>query len=69
MTATEILKIREIMGDNTDYFVGVAENIAQNVNKAITSVEVSKNSEFRDVFFHSKVVTSCYELSPQFFKA
>ena len=27
MTAIEILKIREIMRDNPDYFVGVTENI------------------------------------------
>lgn len=34
MTANEILKIREIILENPDYFVGVAENIAQTVNKA-----------------------------------
>ena len=51
MTALEILKIREIMRDNPHYFDGVAENIAQTVNKAITSMEVSKNNDFRNAFF------------------
>ena len=50
MTATEILKMREIMRDNPDYFIRVAENIARIVNKAITSMEVSKDNEFRDPF-------------------
>ena len=50
MTAIEILKIREIMRYIPDYFVGVAENIAQTVNKAITLMEVSKENKFRDAF-------------------
>ena len=44
----EILKIREIMLYNPDYFVGVAKNITRTVNKAINSVEVSKDNEFSD---------------------
>lgn len=43
MADIEILKIREIMRDNPDYFAGVTENIERTVNKAITFV-----------FFHSK---------------
>ena len=41
-----------------NFFVGVAGNIAQTVNKAITSMEVSKDSEFRDVFFTLKSLLS-----------
>ena len=44
----EILKIREIMLYNPDYFVGVTKNITRTVNKAINSVEVSKDNEFSD---------------------
>ena len=51
MTTIEILKIREIMLDNPDCFVGVAKNIAQTVIKAITSMEVSQGNEFSDAFF------------------
>ena len=51
MTAIEILKTREIIRDNPSYFFEVAENIAQTVNKAIISMEVSKDNEFTDVFF------------------
>ena len=58
MTAIKILKIREIMCYNPDYFVGVAENIAQTVNKAITSMEVSKDNEFRDALFTLKSLLS-----------
>ena len=57
------------MSGNPDCFVGVAGNIAQTVNKATTSVDVSNDNEFRDAFFHSKVVTSYCELLTQFFKA
>ena len=57
------------MPGNPDCFVGVAGNIAQTVNKATTSIDVSNDNEFRDAFFHSKVVTSYYELLTQFFKA
>ena len=51
MTTNEILKIREIMLGNAGYFVGVAENLTQTVSKAIISVEVSKDNEFKDASF------------------
>ena len=51
MTATEILKITEVMHDNPNYFVGEAKNIAQTVNKTIISMEFSKENGFRDAFF------------------
>lgn len=54
MTATEILKIREIMHDNPNYFVGEAKNIAQTVNKTIISMAFSKDNGFRDAFFSLK---------------
>lgn len=51
MIASEIHKIREIMLNNPDHSVGVTENIPQNVNKAITSMEISKANKLSDVFF------------------
>lgn len=41
MTATKTLKIKEILPDKPDFIVGVVENIAQTVNKAITSIDIS----------------------------
>ena len=41
MTATKTLKIKEILPDNPDCIVGVVENNAQTVNKAITSIDIS----------------------------
>ena len=57
MKTNEILKIREIMLGNAGYFVGVAKNLTQTVRKAITSMEVSKDNEFKDAssmnYWHS----------------
>ena len=58
MTTNEILKIREVMLGNTGYFVGVLENLTQTVSKAITSMEVAEDNEFRDGFFTLKSLLS-----------
>ena len=58
MTTNEILKIREVMLGNAGYFVGVPENLTQTVSKAITSMEVSEDNEFRDAFFTLKSLLS-----------
>ena len=68
MATTEILKIREIVRDNPDYVVGVAENVAQTVNKAITSMEVSKDNKFRDAFFTLKSLLSTLNCRHSFSK-
>ena len=57
-TGTEIFKIREIIRDNPDYFIGVARNNSLTVNKAINSMEVSKDNKFRDAFFTVKSLLS-----------
>ena len=51
MTASEIHKITEIMLHNPHHSVGVTENIPQNVNKAIISMEISKANKLSDAFF------------------
>ena len=58
MKTNEILKIREIMLGNAGYFVGVAKNLTQTVRKAITSMEVSKDNEFKDASFTLKSLLS-----------
>ena len=47
-TAIEILKSRETMRDNLGYFVEVVKIIAQIVNRAIISMEISQGNKFRD---------------------
>ena len=47
-TAIEILKSRETMRDNPDYFVEVVKIIAQIVNRTIISMEISQGNKFRD---------------------
>ena len=47
MTAIKILKIREIMRYNPDYFIGVAENIAQTVNTVIQSLKKDSSHSLR----------------------
>ena len=56
MTASEIHKIMEIMLNNPDHSVGVTENIPQNVNKAITSMEISKVNKLSDAFFTNSLL-------------
>ena len=58
MKTNEILKIREIMLGNAGYFVGVTKNLTQTVRKAITSMEVSKDNEFKDASFTLKSLLS-----------
>ena len=58
MTTIEILKIREIVPRDPDYFVGGAENSAQTLNKATTSMKVPQGQQIQGCFFDSKVVTS-----------
>ena len=43
---------------NAGYFVGVAKNLTQTVRKAITSMEVSKDNEFKDASFTLKSLLS-----------
>lgn len=56
MTASEIHIIMEIMLNNPDHSVGVRENIPQNVNKAITSMEISKANKLSDAFFTNSLL-------------
>ena len=66
MTAIEILKIREIMRKNPGYLVG--ENIAQSLNRAITSMEVYKDNEFRDAFLTLKLLPATMKCRQSFSK-
>ena len=66
MTAIEILKIREIMHDNPGYLVG--ENIAQPLNRAITSMKVYKDNEFRDASLTLKLLPATMKCRQSFSK-
>ena len=66
MTAIEILKIREIMRDNPGYLVG--ENIAQPLNRAITSMKVYKDNEFRDASLTLKLLPATMKCRQSFSK-
>ena len=50
------IKVHEVT--MTTNFVGVPENLTQTVSKAITSMEVSEDNEFRDAFFTLKSLLS-----------